>query len=97
LAAIESMYQYSLQWFSRLFIASVVNSKFEKTASVSSSVEETAVEDSVDTRLRDIQTHFTKSLYDNVCRSLFECDKLLFSFSLCSRISRDEGMLDRQE
>ena len=97
LAAIESMYQYSLQWFSRLFIASVVNSKFEKATSVSSSVEETAVEDSVDTRLRDIRTHFTKSLYDNVCRSLFECDKLLFSFSLCSRISRDEGMLDGQE
>ena len=39
LAAIESMYQYSLQWFSRLFIASVVNSKFEKATSVSSSVE----------------------------------------------------------
>ena len=97
LAAIESMYQYSLQWFSRLFIASVTSSKIEKAALTSAGEEKTTVEDSVETRLKDIQTHFTKSLYDNVCRSLFECDKLLFSFSLCSRISRDEGKLDGQE
>ena len=95
LASIESMYQYSLQWFSRLFIASVVNSKFEKAKSIL--VDENCAEESVETRLQDIQTHFTKSLYVNVCRSLFECDKLLFSFLLCSRVSRDSGMLDGQE
>ena len=98
LAAIESMYQYSLQWFSRLFITSVVNSKKEKSNKNAEEGEDKVEEDSsVETRLEDIQTHFTKSLYDNVCRSLFERDKLLFSFSLCSRISRDKGSLDAQE
>jgi dynein heavy chain len=40
---------------------------------------------------------FTKLLYKNVCRSLFEKDKLLFSFLLCLKIMEEKNELDANE
>ena len=42
--------------------------------------------DDLDLRIVNINEYFTFSLYSNVCRSLFEKHKLLFSFLLCVRI-----------
>jgi dynein heavy chain len=82
LANIEPVYQYSLTWFINLFITSI--NKSEKGRDVAK-------------RLENLDAHFTYSLYRNVCRSLLEKDKLLFSFLLTIRIMGGKGLVDAQE
>ncbi|XP_074648811.1 dynein axonemal heavy chain 3-like [Tubulanus polymorphus] len=79
LANIEPMYQYSLTWFINLYLQSIINS------TPSSDLEE---------RIENLNEHFTLSIYRNVCRSLFEKDKLLFSFILCVGIMTGQGKID---
>ncbi|KAL5473898.1 hypothetical protein EMCRGX_G028462 [Ephydatia muelleri] len=81
LANIEPMYQYSLTWFVNLYLQSIANS------SKSSVLKE---------RIGLLNDHFTKSIYNNVCRSLFEKDKLLFSFLLSIGILKSRGEVDEQ-
>lgn len=48
-------------------------------------------------RLRNLSDCFTAMLYKNVCRSLFEKHKLLFSFLLSVKIMQGEERIDGEE
>ncbi|KAG8266246.1 Dynein heavy chain 1, axonemal [Homalodisca vitripennis] len=82
LASVDPMYQYSLEWFINIFIGSMINT--EKTSDI-------------DDRIYDVNEYLTFSLYSNVCRSLFEKNKLQFAFLLCVRIMLDKGLIDTHE
>ena len=82
LSVIDPMYQYSLGWFMSLFRLGIQNS--------------TASED-VAERLKNIIDYFTFSIYQNVCRSLFEKHKLMFSFLLCVRIMQGDNKINAEE
>ncbi|CAG9767321.1 unnamed protein product [Ceutorhynchus assimilis] len=79
LANIEPMYQYSLVWFINLYNQSITNSTQSPV---------------LEERLGYLSNYFTNSIYRNVCRSLFEKDKLIFSFVLTVGISRSQDKID---
>ena len=53
--------------------------------------------DNISQRIENINNYFTFSLYTNVCRSLFEKHKLLFSFLLAVRILMNENKINMEE
>lgn len=79
---IDPMYQYSLQWFQRLF---------------ASSVKDSAPSEEVTERVNILNEYQTLALYQNVCRSLFERHKLLFSLLLCTKILFGDNKIDMDE
>jgi len=83
LALVDSMYQYSLQWFLALFEKGLEDSE--------------AAPDDVAKRCDNVNAYFTFSLYKNICRGLFERDKLLFSFTLCIKLMQGSDRIDASE
>ena len=82
LADVDPMYQYSLQWFTSIFVKGINQSIPAPTIS---------------RRVINLNEYFTASVYNNICRSLFERHKLLFSFTLCIKILQGDDSVDPAE
>ena len=76
------MYQYSLPFFIKLFESAI--SQAEKS-------------DELTERLGFLDAEFLDLLFRQVCISLFEKDKLIFSFMLCIKLLQLAGELDPTE
>ena len=74
LSELDPMYQYSLKYFVQVFIQCIAN---------------TERSEDLDERLHVLRGATTMATYTNISRGLFEKDKLVFSFMLCTDIMRD--------
>ncbi|VDO05387.1 unnamed protein product [Rodentolepis nana] len=81
LGNVDPMYQYSLSWFVNLFIMSIDTSE---------------ASDDLDTRIKNLNDNFAKVIYRNVCRSLFEKTKLLFSLIMCVALLKSKGEVNNE-
>lgn len=79
---VDPMYQYSLTWFINLYIISIENANKSKD---------------LDKRLKFLRDTFTYNLYSNVCRSLFDKDKLMYSYVMCSKMMLAAGEMIQEE
>eukprot|EP00388_Colpodella_angusta_P007894 GDKJ01021954.1.p1 GENE.GDKJ01021954.1~~GDKJ01021954.1.p1 ORF type:complete len:1216 (-),score=329.03 GDKJ01021954.1:80-3517(-) len=82
LAAIDPMYQYSLPFYQQLF---------------ENSIKRTPESNDISERLESLNSVFLLTLFQNICRSLFEKHKLLFSFLLYVRIKLSESEISEKE
>jgi len=90
---VDPMYQYSLEWYIKLFLLSIEKAPKPEEGGTSAA----AVQATLEKRLASLMATFTSFLYENVCRSLFEKDKLLFSLLLCTKILLGDGRMDFNE
>ncbi|GMG17952.1 unnamed protein product [Phytophthora fragariaefolia] len=79
LVEVDSMYQYSLEYFSRLFNLSLNDAPSKCNLSE---------------RLDSLKHYMTLAIYRNICRGLFKAHKKLFAFVICLRILINAGDLN---
>ena len=78
----DPMYQYSLEYFKRLY---------------NYCIEESEKDEDLNARLELIMAFVTKFMYSNVCRGLFSRHKLIYSFLICTSILRNRGSISSPE
>lgn len=85
MAGIDHMYQYSLNYFTKLFTNII------KVAEKSNEIEQ---------RINTLLKEITYVIFSNICRGLFNTHKLIFSFMLAAKIqleSKDARSITAQE
>jgi len=82
LANIDPMYQYSLEFFKGLFVTAIANSE---------------ASDVLEERVNFLNIEFLESLYRNICRSLFEKDKLILSALITIKLLQMQEKLETKE
>eukprot|EP00741_Cyanophora_paradoxa_P016907 tig00020943_g16328.t1 len=92
LATADPMYQYSLAWFIAFFAATIAKVPRDEAGAAGQ-----GAAPALAARLASLSAAFRVALYRNVCRSLFERHKLLFSVLLCLRAMGQEGDLEPAE
>lgn len=80
LAIIDPMYQYSLDYVKKLFNEAIKSS--EKA-------------DELEQRIDILIKAITKSIYNNICRGLFENHKMIYSFLICTSIERNKKKIGK--
>ena len=76
MGGVDPMYQYSLEYFKKLFVFCIAESEKDKDLSQ---------------RLANIIEFSTYNIFQNISRGLFERHKLMFSFLLCVQLQREAG------
>lgn len=82
LAGLDPMYQISLKYFNQVFCSCIASTEPSEELSV---------------RLDFLRVETSKATYKNISRGLFEKDKLIFSFMLCSDILKSIGDITDNE
>jgi len=82
MSLVDPMYQYSLDFFNNLFNLRLKKAEQSKE---------------VDERIAILINDLTKSFYRNICRGLFEKDKLLYSFLTAVKINLKSETISPQE
>ncbi len=62
-----------------------------------SGIDEATKSNSIAERGQFLNEYFTYSLYVNVCRSLFEAHKLMFSLLLAIKVLQNQNAIDTKE
>lgn len=76
LSQVDPMYQYSLSYFTRLY---------------NHCIEDCPKQSTLEARLSVLQLRITSTMFNNVCRGLFEKHKLTFAFLICVNIMLGRG------
>ena len=78
---IDPMYQFSLNWYKKLFNDSIISSR----------------DNPFQDRIHNIMKEHTLSVYKNACMSLFERHKLLLSLQMWVKLRMMEGDINKDD
>jgi len=85
LGNVDPMYQYSLEYFQKVFRMCLRDAEKPKKTS------------DLDARLRNLITYQTYTIFQNICRGLFENHRLTFALIICKGIMVAEGKMLEKE